>query len=86
MSEPLLLQQQIAALFEEKLNVGAPSVDTDLIGAGLLDSLALVELMSLLEETFGVSISIDDIELENFRSIASIASFVADRASMSAAA
>jgi D-alanine--poly(phosphoribitol) ligase subunit 2 len=55
-------------------------VDKDLIGTGLLDSLALVELLAQLEEVFGVSISADDLELEDFRSIASIAGFVTRRA------
>lgn len=71
------LQQQLTALFAQKLNLEVPSVETDLIGTGLLDSLALVDLLAHLEETFGISISIDDLELDNFRSIAGIADFVA---------
>jgi acyl carrier protein len=61
------------------LSLEVSSVDTDLLGTGLLDSLALVELLAELEETFGVSISTDDLELENFRSIDSIAGFVSRR-------
>jgi len=64
------------------LSLEVSSVDTDLVETGLLDSLALVELLAQLEETFGVSVSTDDLELENFRSIASIAGFVARRATM----
>jgi acyl carrier protein len=71
--------QQLTELFARKLNVDVPSVDTDLMETGLLDSLTFVELRAQLEETFGVSISIDDTEFENFRSIASIAGFVAQR-------
>jgi acyl carrier protein len=71
------VHQKLTELFENKLNLEVSSVDTDLLGTGLLDSLALVELLAQLEETFGVSISMDDLELENFRSIASIAGFVA---------
>ena len=36
---------RVSRLFVEKLNVRVPSEDTDLIEAGLLDSLALVELL-----------------------------------------
>jgi acyl carrier protein len=39
--------------------------------------LALVELLAQLEESFDVSISTDDLEIENFRSIDSIARFLA---------
>ena len=74
------VNKKLTELFAEKLSLEVSSVDTDLVETGLLDSLALVELLAQLEETFGVSISTDDLELENFRSIASIAGFVARRA------
>jgi len=73
------VHQKLTELFATKLNLEVSSVDTDLVGIGLLDSLALVELLAQLEETFGVSISTDDLELENFRSIDSIAGFVSRR-------
>jgi acyl carrier protein len=79
-------QQQVTELFSSKLNLEVPSVETDLIKSGLLDSLALVELLAQLEETFGVSISADDLELENFCSIASITQFVTRQAEASIAA
>jgi acyl carrier protein len=82
MIDTLALQQQVTALFAEKLNLDVASVETDLIETGLLDSLALVELLTQLEESFDVSISTDDLELENFRSITSIAGFVAQRTTM----
>ena len=73
------VHQKLTELFAKKLNLEVSSVDTDLVETGLLDSLALIELLAQLEETFGVSISTDDLELENFRSIASIAGFVDQR-------
>jgi acyl carrier protein len=82
MNDTLALQQQVTALFAEKLNLDVASAETDLIETGLLDSLALVELLAQLEESFDVSISTDDMEIENFRSIASIAMFVMRRAAV----
>jgi acyl carrier protein len=82
MIDTLALQQQVTALFAEKLNLDVASAETDLIEAGLLDSLALVELLAQLEESFDVSISTEDMELENFRSITSIAMFVMRRAAV----
>ena len=82
MTDTLALQQQVTALFAEKLNLDVASAETDLIETGLLDSLALVELLVQLEESFDVSISTDDLELENFRSITSIAGFVMQRAAV----
>jgi acyl carrier protein len=76
------IRQKLTELFAKKLNLEVSSVDTDLVETGLLDSLALIELLAQLEETFGVSVSTDDLELENFRSIARIAGFVARRTTM----
>jgi acyl carrier protein len=76
------VHQKLTELFAKKLSLEVSSVDTDLVETGLLDSLALVELLAQLEEAFGVSISIDDLELDNFRSIASIAGFVTRRAAV----
>ena len=76
------IHRELIELFAKKLSLDVSSVDTDLVEAGLLDSLALIELLAQLEETFGVSVSTDDLELENFRSIANIAGFVARRATM----
>jgi acyl carrier protein len=79
MTEHHVIHQKLTELFAIQLNLDAPTVGTDLVGTGLLDSLMLIELLAQLEETFGVSISTDDLELDNFRSIASIAAFVARR-------
>jgi acyl carrier protein len=76
------IRQKLTELFAKKLNLEVSSVDTDLVGTGLLDSLALVELLAQLEEMFGISVSTDDLELVNFRSIASIARFVVQRTTM----
>jgi acyl carrier protein len=67
---------QITRLLSEKVHIVPPSLEADLLESGLLDSLTLVELMSSLEEQFGIHISFDDIEIDNFRSVKNIAEFV----------
>lgn len=73
------LCHQIAVLFAEEMNLEVPSVEADLIETGLLDSLKFVELVFAIEQQFGVCVSLDDLEIENFRCIARIAEFVAGR-------
>jgi acyl carrier protein len=51
------VHHKLTELFAKKLNLEVSSVDTDLVGTGLLDSLALVELLAQLEETFGLLVS-----------------------------
>ena len=71
-----VLYTQISAFFAEKLSVGVSSIDADLIRTGILDSLALVELLTYIEKEFGAEISLDDIEIEDFHSIVRIAEYV----------
>jgi acyl carrier protein len=56
-----------------------PAPDTDVFESGLLDSLAFVDLLGALEHEFGVTIALDDLEVDNFRSIDRIAEFIAAR-------
>jgi acyl carrier protein len=67
---------RVQRLFVETLNLQAPSPETDLIEGGLLDSLALVELLFALEREFGVSIALDQLDIDTFRSVRTIAEFI----------
>jgi D-alanine--poly(phosphoribitol) ligase subunit 2 len=70
------LYSRITEMFVKRLNVEPPSVDTDLIETGILDSLALVELLLTLEQEFGIQIALDQFEIDDFRSIVRIAQFI----------
>ena len=73
------LEPRIGALFTDKLHIEVPSPDTDLVETGLLDSLRFVELLAHLEETFDLTVSVDDLDVEHFRTTARIAEFIARR-------
>ena len=73
------LHGRIAALFVEKLNVEAPSLDADLYETGVLDSMAFVELLAFLEKESAVKVGLDDLEIDNFRTIRKIVKFVLER-------
>src|SRR2546425_1169172 len=79
MPDSRTLEPLISRLFAEKLNVDVPSVETDLIETGLVDSLIFVEFLAELEEGFGIHLSLEDLEIDRFRTIARIASFVATK-------
>lgn len=70
------LQDRIGRILARTLSIEAPAVETDLFETGVLDSLAFVELLVQLEQAFGIAISVDDLEVEHFRSIGCIAQFV----------
>jgi D-alanine--poly(phosphoribitol) ligase subunit 2 len=79
MPDPNGLHERLTGLFSTALNRDVPSIDLDLFDTGVLDSLAFVELLLQLEQQFGVSTSVDDIEVDNFKSIACIANFLLAR-------
>jgi methoxymalonate biosynthesis acyl carrier protein len=70
------LDRRIRALFLEALNISVDSDSTDLIETGLIDSLLLVELLLHLEESFDIDVVIADLEIDDFRTVKSIATFV----------
>ena len=70
------LERRIGSLMRDRLQVEVPSVDTDLLASGLIDSLALVEMIMLLEQDFRIRVAAEDLDPEHFRSIARIAAFV----------
>ena len=67
---------RVRRLIVEAVHVDVPTIDADLIERGALDSLALVELIFQLEQEFSISIPLDDIDIDQFRSIRSISEFV----------
>jgi D-alanine--poly(phosphoribitol) ligase subunit 2 len=79
MSDLNTLRDRIGAIFSAALHLDVPSADTDLFETGVLDSLAFVELLLQLEREFGVTTTVDDLDVETFRSIACIADFVQAR-------
>jgi methoxymalonate biosynthesis acyl carrier protein len=72
-----ILYDQIATFFSERLNLTISSPVEDLFETGVLDSMAFVDLVMHLEQQFDVQISADELEPDNFRSVAKIAGFVA---------
>jgi len=74
--DPSALRGQVAKIFSDKLEWDVPSMETDLVEAGMLDSVNFLQLLLHLEEDFGLTISLDDIEIDNFRSIARISEFL----------
>jgi D-alanine--poly(phosphoribitol) ligase subunit 2 len=69
----------LGTLFTERLNVDVPAADTDLFETGILDSLQFVELLAALEEAFAVQISVEEIEIDDFRTLSRIVRFLAEK-------
>ena len=71
-----MVQAELTTLFARDLSVEVPSPDTDLLQSGRLDSVGMVELLARLEQQFGVQVEIENLEIDHFRSLATIAAFI----------
>ena len=69
---------RIHRIFVDRLALEV-DVETDVIDSGILDSVAFVQLLVGLEQEFGVTVDVAALQLDDFRSIARIAQFVAAR-------
>jgi acyl carrier protein len=59
--------------------------DDRLLEKGVIDSMSIVEMISFIEQEFGVTAMEEDISDANFGSLAGIANFVSERRSVAAA-
>jgi acyl carrier protein len=70
------LISRLNALFLDQLSIEVPGPDTDLIETGMLDSMKLVELLVLIEQEFGIRIELEQIEIDDLRSVRGIADMI----------
>lgn len=82
---PSIVVGKLMALFRDELHIEVPSPDTDLFETGLIDSLQLVLLLLQLEQRLGVRIPLDEVELEDLRSVDRLARVVEARSALARA-
>jgi len=70
------LRRRLQDLLLERLHIEVDDPATDLLEVGLIDSLVFVDLLLLLESECGVRVSVEELEIEDFRSIDTIAAFI----------
>lgn len=76
------MKEQIRAfLIQNSASANAgPFGDQDsLLERGIIDSVAMVDLIAFLERSFGIAVSDDDMTPENFDSIDAISRYVAGK-------
>jgi acyl carrier protein len=69
------------ALAVSGIDVAAPPADLDLRACGAIDSLGFIELVTELEEAFGVELELEDIDPERLTMLEPLAAAVAEQAS-----
>ena len=74
------IEEQLVAYFKENADVGMEvSYDTLLVEDGVIDSMGVMDLIAFIEETYGLSMEMDDLEIENFATINHIKTFIVSK-------
>lgn len=59
---------------DEKINY-----DTKIFKEGLVNSLFAIQLMTFLEKEFSIKVTMDDLDMDNFKSVNSIGKFIRNK-------
>jgi acyl carrier protein len=69
----------VTRILRDTLHTDVDEPERDLIEEGVLDSLAVVELLFEIERTLNIRLTLDEMEIDDFRSVRRIARFAASR-------
>ena len=69
-------EDAVLQIYREALDIEVGGLDVDVFESGLLDSLGLVMLVAEIEERFGLRIPFETLEIDEFRTVRSLARIV----------
>ena len=78
-------KEAVRQILEDLLNVETTKIANDdpLFSSGIIDSFALLELITVLESKFGITIKAEDTQIENLDTVDGIAALVEARSAAS---
>jgi acyl carrier protein len=68
--------KRVQGLMKDVLAISPDGIDQDLLESGLLDSMALIELLYVIEQEFAVELPLEDLDVDRLRSVRGSASYV----------
>lgn len=74
------LQQFLRSIQKPTRAIGSVGIDDRLVESGLIDSLAIVQIVVYLEETYGMNFSASGVDPEKLASMAQILALIEDSA------
>lgn len=79
MSNENNIEKVIHEYIMKYVSVDKIEYDQDIFESGLVNSLFTIELMTFLEKTFNIKITMDDLDMKNFVTISCIGQFVRNK-------
>ena len=70
------VRETVTKFLLSSINIANLNNDDNLFESGIVNSLFAVQLMTFLEKTFVLEIGMDDLDIENFKSVNATTAFV----------
>ena len=71
-----VIEQTIRRFLSGSINIPELKDDDNLFDMGIVNSLFAVQLMTFIEKTFSLEVEMDDLDIENFKSLNAATTFV----------
>jgi acyl carrier protein len=83
--DPKQVKETVRTFINNSVNIEALGDDENLFETGIVNSLFAVQLMTFVERKYGIEIGMDDLDIENFKSVSATAAFIAKKTASPAA-
>jgi acyl carrier protein len=74
--------EELRSFFSKVTAGNAPAPDDDYFALGLVSSLMALELVTFVEQRFGIAVEVEDLDLDNFRTMSRTAEFIRGKRSV----
>jgi acyl carrier protein len=70
------IKEAVKGFILRSINIPQLDDDDNLFASGIANSLFAVQLMTFIEKTFSIEVGMDDLDIENFKSLNAMTAFV----------
>ena len=75
-NNPTQVKETVRKFINSSINIDGVGDDDDLFESGIVNSLFAVQLMTFVERGFEIEIGMEDLDVENFKSVSATAAFI----------
>ena len=78
LTENIRIKESIKGFISKTININIDD-DEDLFDSGIVNSLFSIQLVTFVEKNFNLIVTVDDLDIENFKSVNAVYNFVQNK-------